>query len=753
MNNKILKSIGILGCMGILVLLIVILVLGGITYMKGSAASQSEIYFRSPQNGERMGTGQTARIRIFARDEKKITRVEFWADGRMIESQESTIPGGSSPFPLLTEWTPTPGTHTLMARSINSKNEIAQTTITIEGGKTADRDSDGVTDEADACPDQAGNSKASGCPDRDSDGIADSTDACPDVAGLPENGCPATSEGDADGDGVLDVVDSCPAEPGSPLADGCEDADGDTIADTSDACPAEPGLGDGCPTNDTDGDGVLDPDDVCPLVSGLPEHQGCPDTDGDGFFDNVDACPSEPGTVNGCPEAGGGDGAPGGSGGDESGSSGGEEGASSGGDEEEGVSGGGGIGDDSSWEAIDLVQLEALNFSVTQDYSEIYCYAGAVGRGINRYGPFESLGHREWDIVEYLGGDNRRTMGIGLGEPLVLRVECLGTRGEAEVFDLGSFTRSYDSSQWDGHILQEISGARAEERGTPGHSFNLTFRLCHRSCENAEFSPPTLTHRVDNIGPVFADYLVWRYDNRDDITGFKLYVNGHYRETIRDPHAAVLNMAAYMPSSCGEHNEYTITAYQREGVITKESPPSNSITIQAESCSRWVRVTFEEFTISGLEGIGGATSVVGPIYGAFWASGSRLRTLDYDGGECWTFLGISHCEGYNLNNGTYNIMRMFNEMNDMDEGCIGVGCVDTTAPRQNYVIVEMDEHDSLTIGGGIRDEEAFGGDERLYRFWRSYGPGETLPEIVFLEDENEYGRFVIRLSLLELEDH
>jgi OmpA-OmpF porin, OOP family len=63
-----------------------------------------------------------------------------------------------------------------------------------------DRDADGITDDKDACPDEAGPAStdplANGCPaDRDSDGIVDETDACPDAPGPADpdarrNGCP-----------------------------------------------------------------------------------------------------------------------------------------------------------------------------------------------------------------------------------------------------------------------------------------------------------------------------------------------------------------------------------------------------------------------------------------------------------------------------------------------------------------------------------------------------------------------------------
>ncbi len=503
------KGIAFLGCLGVLVLVLVIIILGGYVYINGNAASQSEIFFRSPMDGERVDADQPVQVRVLARDANKILRIELWADGQLVETQSSTIPGGSNPFPLLTTWNPKAGTHTLIARSVNSRNESAQTTISIEATSLADADADGVSDATDACPDQAGSSSAGGCPDRDADGIPDSTDTCPDVAGLPESGCPAPGEGDRDGDGTLDVADACPDDPGSPLADGCTDSDGDGVGNPTDACPEEPGVGvDGCsPPGDADGDTVPDPDDACPHEWGLPERGGCPDVDGDGFIDSIDLCPAEPGTIDGCPEVAGGGVEPPPEGGDA------------------GVSGDDGIfGDAGGDEAVDLIRIEALNFSVTQDYDEIYCYAGVVGRDMDRYGPFDSIGIHEWDIVEFMGGENTLTLGIVVGDPLDLRVECTGNRGDTDSFDLGSFTQSYGEDMWRGQVIQENSGAT----GDPGHSFSMKFRLCYRTCDDADYPPPVLRHFTEGFGPLTVNYLGWDWmGDRADITGYKLYENGH----------------------------------------------------------------------------------------------------------------------------------------------------------------------------------------------------------------------------------
>src|SRR5262249_9804889 len=82
-----------------------------------------------------------------------------------------------------------------------------------------DRDSDGVVDDKDPCPDSAGPIELKGCPDDDGDMVPNSKDKCPGVKGSPNfEGCPAP---DTDGDGVNDDDDKCPDVKGSPGNHGC----------------------------------------------------------------------------------------------------------------------------------------------------------------------------------------------------------------------------------------------------------------------------------------------------------------------------------------------------------------------------------------------------------------------------------------------------------------------------------------------------------------------------------------------------
>lgn len=99
--------------------------------------------------------------------------------------------------------------------------------------------------------------------------------------------------GDRDSDGIPDTQDSCPDEPededGFEDSDGCydHDDDGDGMDDASDLCPNEAedrdgyDDGDGCPDPDNDQDRIADGDDQCPneaeVYNGTDDTDGCPD--------------------------------------------------------------------------------------------------------------------------------------------------------------------------------------------------------------------------------------------------------------------------------------------------------------------------------------------------------------------------------------------------------------------------------------------------------------------------------------------
>ncbi len=115
-----------------------------------------------------------------------------------------------------------------------------------------DTDNDGITDDKDKCPTEAGLAKYDGCPipDTDKDGINDEEDKCKDVFGFARYG-------------------GCPIP----------DTDGDSINDEEDKCKDVVGVAryQGCPIPDGDSDGINDEEDKCPAVPGIAENMGCPE--------------------------------------------------------------------------------------------------------------------------------------------------------------------------------------------------------------------------------------------------------------------------------------------------------------------------------------------------------------------------------------------------------------------------------------------------------------------------------------------
>ncbi|MBN1220734.1 MAG: FHA domain-containing protein [Anaerolineae bacterium] len=801
------------------------------------------VLINSPRQGEQVEVGQELTVHSIARDEGKVTRVELWVDGQLQESQASALPGGTSPFPLLVRWRPSsPGPHTLIARAFNAQGRHGQASVNVEATAEADRDDDGVLDEADACPDEAGWEETDGCPDSDGDGIPNEADTCPDEAGLSEaGGCPVPGEQDQDGDGVLDEADACPEEVGSSLTEGCPDTDEDGLRNSEDACPEEAGLPehDGCPPpgdrdgdgvvdadddcpdeagsseqsgcpapGDRDGDGLVDADDDCPDEAGLSEHAGCPDSDGDGVRDRDDACPDEPGLpgLGGCPDSDG-DGvrdrddacphepgpAPGGCPGP---------GPGGGGDDDDGdgipnnvdecpdepgpapsgcpIPELGGLGDLEPWPPgglFDLgddviilhpVEFEALEFTVNQDYDEVWCYASLAGGDVERHS-FEPLDERQWDIAGQLGGINSRVVPVAEGQPLQVQVECGASNiylWETEespggglpeagawgtIWDLGSFTALHNREDWNGDVLTSppITG------GDEGHSFQVKYRLCADSCEAVAFAPPLL--QLTEVGPPgggdpWLRALTWRWEGDESmINGFRLYVNGSYYRAFRPDQRSWELPSHLQDPACGERLEFQMTTFEGPTPVpNRESPRSNSLVLEGPPCLRRILVTFSQLQTHNFPADPDSSlcwpNQAGPIYGRFGVNDSsfELNTVYGQRRACTRGVDCNTVTGQCLNpNSSYSMANLIENCVDSRNGLSRRRQDQLACPYIPSIIVELGPDDDVSIWAEIRDADGDGASDTIFHGQLPRRAADLIPGEYTIGDS----RFLVDLTV------
>jgi hypothetical protein len=738
----------------LLVLCCLAAVAGGLAYLLRVRAVEARpvILIGSPGQGENVQVGEAVVVQATARDETGVVRVELWVDGELEEARRSTLSEGTSPFPLVTRWEPlSPGTHTLAVRAFNSDDARAYVSVMVDAVELLDRDGDGVADEDDSCPDEPGLATLAGCPDRDGDGVADSDDACPEEVGTAEaGGCPLVGEGDRDGDGVLDDSDACADEPGPQRTDGCPDGDGDGVADADDACPSEPGVGEqsGCPAaSDLDGDGVSDEDDDCPVESGSAAQGGCPDADGDGVRDLDDLRPTEPGEVgnHGAPDTGAPD-----SDGDgladdvdrcdleagsveQEGCPPPEERADLDGDgrpDDTDEPGGGiplwpppgGVPLDPVTRTV-VLDVEALEFQVYDDYDEIYCYIGLAGEGMERYGPLDPVSQTHWDIAALLGGENSRRIVLPLGEDLDVRMEC-GAYGEvtesetgfgevgqeAVYFDLGSFAQRHSQEEWDG---QPITVERSEG-GADGRFFRATYRICIDSCAETALPVPHLWTQEIFGGQRF---LIWTWTgDPESIDGFRARYDCYDRTsgvwwrgaTVGTyPDEWSRSIEQFEPD-CASTCEWYVWAYRESDGV--ESPHSNIAVVDVGPCPRGRTVTTEFEMLMPNQAADGR----GPIYGEFWANeevlsfdGADASYCDFYDYECGYYIrGHELSTGYAMGIWVADLFRSIRELKATSPQRY-------SAPEVNIVSVPVSEGDTLTLGYSVWEYHLEGEDVLL----------------------------------------
>ncbi|MFB0534283.1 MAG: LysM peptidoglycan-binding domain-containing protein [Anaerolineae bacterium] len=126
----------ILITMGVVSACCLLPLLGGLVYyLLGPQITPGRplVMIHQPTSGQRVPMGRAVAVHSTARDEKKVTHIELWADGQLQHRQASPRTGGISPMTLMQGWQPTTaGFHTLVVRAFNRSGGDGQASTVVE---------------------------------------------------------------------------------------------------------------------------------------------------------------------------------------------------------------------------------------------------------------------------------------------------------------------------------------------------------------------------------------------------------------------------------------------------------------------------------------------------------------------------------------------------------------------------------------------------------------------------------------------
>jgi len=95
-----------------------------------------EVLIRAPSLGDQVAIGRNTLVQAIATDVDGVTRVELWADGQLVDLDETSLPAGSTPMPFLSDWQPdSAGAHTLVVRAYDSRRNSGQASVIVTAGE------------------------------------------------------------------------------------------------------------------------------------------------------------------------------------------------------------------------------------------------------------------------------------------------------------------------------------------------------------------------------------------------------------------------------------------------------------------------------------------------------------------------------------------------------------------------------------------------------------------------------------------
>jgi hypothetical protein len=294
------------------------------------------------------------------------------------------------------------------------------------------------------------------------------------------------------------------------------------------------------------------------------------------------------------------------------------------------------------------VKIEALALETGVAYEQLHCYV-SMGNLEPQWYPdadhdqstdesFALVGDTQWNVSEYLTGDQVPVIMWPGNETLPFEVTCVGiTAGGTDSVSLGMVEILAEPETWDG------ATRRAESLGDEG-SFALDYRIGVPSPGMGfpailvpSITPPT------NLRTSGFYQLQWDWEPSTDppeepIDGFYIYVNNTLQFTVSDSAARSITLPPeWFNPPCGLDYNITMSAWRwnpDDHTDNFESFPSEPLTFTRDTlaeCDIAAYVTFDALTFSGGFDDEGRSDSLGPLMlmmGVTSEGYSRSLTLD-----------------------------------------------------------------------------------------------------------------------------
>ncbi|MEW5941960.1 MAG: LysM domain-containing protein, partial [Chloroflexota bacterium] len=110
------------------------------------------------------------------------------------------------------------------------------------------------------------------------------------------------------------------------------------------------------------------------------------------------------------------------------------------------------------------LQFEALELTTSEDFRSVYCFLSLARLETHSRIPrwedsFLEHADAGWNIADWAAGEWRYVFLQDSTQPVPVEINCWGMRPPDETFDLGTWTASHPSEEWDGRDLFGDTGA------------------------------------------------------------------------------------------------------------------------------------------------------------------------------------------------------------------------------------------------------------------------------------------------------